>query len=211
MRAASRGVTRQRCNRKCSILAKLCGARKHVKARRAVIHLPFNSTGRFGEEIDISGTLNRQRTQFWAYNSHSFQFGETATASDNAFPEEKHVPLKISTRQVGDVTIVDLDGRLTIGADSDLVAARLRELETQSVRKILVNLTNVTQLDSSGLSALAGGFISTKRLGGAFKFLRPSGRVREVLSVTRLIDIIPTLDDEAQALVSFTSATTATT
>ena len=57
--------------------------------------------------------------------------------------------LKISTRQSGDVTIVDLDGRLTIGADSDLVAARLRELESQSVRKILVNLENVTQLDSS--------------------------------------------------------------
>lgn len=116
------------------------------------------------------------------------------------------MPLKISTRQSGDVTIVDLDGRLTIGADSDLVAARLRELEGKSVRKILVNLTNVTQLDSSGLSALAGGFISMKRLGGAFKFLRPSGRVREVLSVTRLIDIIPTLDNEAQAVASFTSA-----
>ncbi|HEV2615297.1 MAG TPA: STAS domain-containing protein [Candidatus Acidoferrales bacterium] len=113
--------------------------------------------------------------------------------------------LKISTRQSGDVTIVDLDGRLTIGADSDAVAARLRELERESVRKILVNLTNVTQLDSSGLSALAGGFISMKRLGGAFKFLRPCGRVREVLVVTRLIDIIPTLDDEAQALASFSS------
>ncbi len=106
------------------------------------------------------------------------------------------MPLKISTRQSGDVTIVDLDGRLTIGADSDLVAARLRELESQSIRKILVNLTNVTQLDSSGLSALAGGFISMKRLDGAFKFLHPCGRVREVLCVTRLIDIIPTLDNE---------------
>ena len=113
--------------------------------------------------------------------------------------------LKVSTRRSGDVAIVDLDGRLTIGADSDLVAARLRELEGQSVRKILVNLTNVTQLDSSGLSALAGGFISMQRLGGAFKFLRPCGRVREVLCVTRLIDIIPTLDDEAQAVASFAS------
>ena len=116
------------------------------------------------------------------------------------------MPLKISTRKSGDVTIVDLDGRLTIGADSDLVAARLRELEGQAVRKILVNLTNVTQLDSSGLSALAGGFISMKRLGGAFKFLHPCGRVREVLSVTRLIDIIPTLENEAQAVASFASA-----
>jgi anti-sigma B factor antagonist len=143
--------------------------------------------------------------QFWAYNSPFIPIWETATASDNPFAEEKHLELKISTRQSGDVTIVDLDGRLTIGADSDSVAARLRELEGQSVRKILVNLTNVTQLDSSGLSALAGGFISMKRLGGAFKFLRPCGRVREVLSVTRLIDIIPTLDNEKQALASFAS------
>ncbi|MGH9864351.1 MAG: STAS domain-containing protein [Candidatus Acidiferrales bacterium] len=114
--------------------------------------------------------------------------------------------VRISTRQSGDVTIVDLDGRLTIGADADAVAARLRELERQSVRKILVNLTNVTQLDSSGLSALAGGFISMQRLGGAFKFLRPCRRVREVLEVTRLIDIIPTLNDEAEAIASFSSA-----
>src|SRR5487761_263320 len=101
MRAASRGVTRQRCNRKYSILAKLCGGKKRAKLGRAGRSLTFDSafdsTGRLGGRFGIPGTVGRQRTQFWAYNSHSFQFGRAATVRDNAFPEEKHVLLKIST------------------------------------------------------------------------------------------------------------------
>ena len=113
------------------------------------------------------------------------------------------MPLKISLRRLADVNIVDLDGRLVIGPDSEALMVRLQELSRQGVRKILVNLAKVTQLDSSGICSLLQGYTSMKKAGGSFKLLHPGGRTREVLDVMRLTETIPTLDDEAQALASF--------
>ena len=69
--------------------------------------------------------------------------------------------------------------------------------------KLLLNLANVTQLDSSGISAIIGAHVSLSRQGGSLKLVCPRGRVRAVLRVIRLPDIIPTFEDEAQALASF--------
>ncbi len=113
------------------------------------------------------------------------------------------VGLKISIRESGDVTILDLQGRATIGVDSDLLSGHLQRLVANGVRKLLVNLSDVTQLDSSGISAITGTYVSLGRQGGILKLLRPSGRVRAVLRVIRLLDIIPTFEDETQALASF--------
>ena len=111
--------------------------------------------------------------------------------------------LQISIRESGDVTILDLQGRATIGADSDLLNSHLQELIANGARKLLLNLADLTQLDSSGISAITGTYVSLGRQGGSLKLLRPSGRVRAVLRVVRLPDIIPTFEDEAQALASF--------
>jgi anti-anti-sigma factor len=115
--------------------------------------------------------------------------------------------IKISTRQSGDVTIVDVEGRIVFGPDNDSLNASVQELMRQSACKVLVNLTNVTQLDSSGLSTLVRAFISTQRAGGPFKMLHPGGYVREVLECTQLTNAIPTFDDEAAAIASFGSST----
>lgn len=114
--------------------------------------------------------------------------------------------LKISVRQLSDVNVVDLDGRLVIGPASEALSERFQEMSRQGARKILVNLAKVTQLDSSGICSLLQGFTSMKRAGGSFKLLHPGGHTREVLEVMRLTDTIPTLDDEAQAVASFVSA-----
>ncbi len=111
--------------------------------------------------------------------------------------------LKISIRESGDVTILDLQGRATIGVDSDLLSGHLQRLVANGMRKLLVNLADVTQLDSSGISAITGTYVSLGRQAGILKLLRPSGRVRAVLRVIRLLDIIPTFEDETQALASF--------
>jgi len=113
------------------------------------------------------------------------------------------VGLKISIRESGDVTILDLQGRATIGVDSDLLSGHLQRLVANGMRKLLVNLADVTQLDSSGISAITGTYVSLGRQAGILKLLRPSGRVRAVLRVIRLLDIIPTFEDETQALASF--------
>ena len=116
------------------------------------------------------------------------------------------MPLKISVRRLSDVSIMDLDGRLVIGPDSEALAEKLHELSRQGARKILVNLARVTQLDSSGICSLLQGYSAMKQAGGVFKLLHPGGHTREVLEVMRLTETIPTLDDEAQAVASFTPA-----
>jgi len=88
------------------------------------------------------------------------------------------VGLKISIRESGDVTILDLQGRATIGVDSDLLSSHLQRLVANGVRKLLVNLSDVTQLDSSGISAITGTYVSLGRHGGSLKLLGPCGRVR---------------------------------
>ena len=111
--------------------------------------------------------------------------------------------LQISIRTSDDVTILDLHGRATIGADSDLLISHLQRLVANGVRKLLLNLADLTQLDSSSISAITKTYVSLGRQGGSLKLLRPSGRVRAVLRVIHLPDIIPTFEDEAQALASF--------
>ena len=111
--------------------------------------------------------------------------------------------LQISTRKSGDVTIVDLRGRATIGAESDELSEHLSKLISAGALKLLLNLTEVTQLDSSGISAIVGTYVSLGRQAGSLKLLRPRGRVRTVLRVVRLPEVIPTFEDEAEALASF--------
>ncbi len=114
--------------------------------------------------------------------------------------------LQITTRQSGEITILELRGRATIGSSTDALGSELRKLTGGGVQRILVNLAAVTQMDSSGISTLVRTFVSLTRQGGSLKILRPQGHVREVLELTRLIKSIPTFDDEGQALASFGQA-----
>jgi len=111
--------------------------------------------------------------------------------------------LQISIREAGDVTILDLRGKAIIGVDSDLLIGHLNKLLASGVLKLLLNLADVTQLDSSGISAIVGTSASLRRQGGSLKLLCPRGRVRAVLRVVRLLETIPTFEDETQALASF--------
>jgi anti-anti-sigma factor len=111
--------------------------------------------------------------------------------------------LQISIRESNDVTILDLQGRATIGVDSDMLIGHLNRLIASGVRKLLLNLADVTQLDSSGVSAIVGTYVSLRGQGDSLKLLCPCGRVRGVLRVIRMPEIIPTFEDETQALASF--------
>ena len=112
--------------------------------------------------------------------------------------------LKISIRESGDVTILDLRGRSTIdGGESELLSRRLKKLVAKGVRKLLLNLANLTQVDSSGVSIIVGTYVSLRGQGGDLKLLSPCGRVLEVFRVLHLLEIIPSFEDETQALASF--------
>ena len=112
--------------------------------------------------------------------------------------------LQISIREFGDVTILDLRGRSTIdGGESELLSSRLEKLVANGVRKLLLNLADLTQVDSSGVSIIVGTYVSLRAKGGEPKLLCPCGRVLEVLRILHLLEMIPNFEDETQALASF--------
>lgn len=112
--------------------------------------------------------------------------------------------LQISIRESGDVTVLDLRGRSTIdGGESELLSRRLKKLVAKGVRKLLLNLADLTQVDSSGVSIIVRTYVSLRAKGGDLKLLCPCGRVLEVFRVLHLLEIIPNFEDETQALASF--------
>lgn len=112
--------------------------------------------------------------------------------------------LEISIRESADVTILDLRGRSTIdGGESELLNKHLRKLVANGARKMLLNLVDLRQVDSSGVGTIVATYVSLKRQGGELKLLCPRGRVLEVLTLFHLLDNIPSFEDEAEALNSF--------
>ena len=114
--------------------------------------------------------------------------------------------LQVSIRNSGDVTILDLRGRATIdSSESELLDSHLQELIANGARKLLLNLADLTQVDSTGLSVIVGTCVSLRRQGGDLRVLCARGLVLEVFRVLRLQEAISCFQDEAQALASFTS------
>jgi anti-anti-sigma factor len=114
------------------------------------------------------------------------------------------VGLQISIRVSGDVSILDLRGRSTIDSDeSELLNSQLQKLVADGVNKLLLNLADLSQIDSSGISTIVGAYVTVRGRGGDLKLLRPGGRVLEVLTALHLLEIIPSFEDETQALASF--------
>jgi len=98
---------------------------------------------------------------------------------------------------------VDLQGRSTIGGESESLRRRLRDLTDHGRLKLLLNLANLSRVDSSGINVIFEAHASLKRQNGELKFLCPRGRALEVLAVFHLLEIIPSFEDETQALASF--------
>lgn len=123
-----------------------------------------------------------------------------------------YLGLEISTRESSNVTILHLRGRATIGGgESELLGSYLNKLIASGTRKLLLNLNELTHVDSSGVGIIVGTFVSLRRQGGDLKLLCPSDRVRKVLTVFHLLDVIASFEDEAQAVASFRPADNSTT
>ncbi len=113
--------------------------------------------------------------------------------------------LQISVRESRDVVILDLQGRLTTGEDGELLSKQLRELTGNGKNKLLLNLVNLAQIDSSGVSIIARTHGSLKRQGGNLGLLCPGGHVLDVFRVLHLLEMIPNFENESQALARFQS------
>jgi anti-sigma B factor antagonist len=114
--------------------------------------------------------------------------------------------VKANVRRVGDVSIVDLAGRITLGEGSGLVRTTIKDLITSGQKNILLNLKEVSYLDSAGLGELVGSYASVTNAGGHIKLLHPQAKVHDLLQVTKLYTVFTAFDDEAEALRSYTAS-----
>jgi anti-sigma B factor antagonist len=113
------------------------------------------------------------------------------------------VSVKIDTRKVGDVTVVDVSGRITLGEGSSALRDVLRDLSAQGNKKILLNLSEVSYIDSSGIGELVSGFTSVSNGGGTLKLLGLTKRVKDLLQITKLYTVFDVHEEEAHAIRSF--------
>jgi anti-sigma B factor antagonist len=113
------------------------------------------------------------------------------------------VSVKLTTRQVGDVSVMDATGRITLGEGSSIFRETLRELVTKGQKKVLLNLADVSYIDSSGIGELVSGFTTVTNQGGQLKLLNLNKRVQDLLQITKLYTVFEVFEDEASAVRSF--------
>ena len=111
--------------------------------------------------------------------------------------------VKLNTRQVGDVTVIDVSGRITLGEGSSALRDALRELTAKGHKKILLNLGDVSYIDSSGIGELVSGFTTVTNQGGTLKLLSLTKRVKDLLQITKLYTVFDVHEDEAHAVRTF--------
>ena len=115
--------------------------------------------------------------------------------------------LELAKHVSGDVTILDLTGRCTLGDPTELLDRELKKILDGGCRKLLLNLTQLSQIDSTGVSTIVATYVSLRRLKGEVKLLHPTGRVQTVLEITHMLQVIPNFEDEATAIASFSTRT----
>ena len=118
--------------------------------------------------------------------------------------------MTIITRQAGDVTIVDISGRIVLGEESAALRNLVCDLTSKGHKKILFNLGDVNYIDSSGLGHLVSAFTSVRKQGGELKLLNLTKKVHDVMQITKLYTVFDIMDDEAAAVRSFTQSSAAT-
>jgi anti-sigma B factor antagonist len=111
--------------------------------------------------------------------------------------------VKAASREVRDVTVIDLDGRITLGAGSALLRDLIRENLNKGHKKLVLNLAAVSYLDSTGLGELVSGYRLVKSEGGEIKLLNLNKKVSDLLQVTKLYTVFDIHNDEHQAIASF--------
>jgi anti-sigma B factor antagonist len=111
--------------------------------------------------------------------------------------------LNISERQAGDVTILDLNGKVTIGEGSVALRNAIRRLVGEGKKKILLNLAGVGYVDSSGIGELVSSFTAVNKEGGQLKLLNLTQKIQDLLAITKLLTVFDTFENEGEALGSY--------
>jgi anti-sigma B factor antagonist len=111
--------------------------------------------------------------------------------------------VKLTTRQVGDVTVIDAAGRITLGEGASAFRDLIRDLAAKGEKKLILNLSEVSYIDSSGIGELVSGFTTVTNHGGQLKLVGLSKRVKDLLQVTKLYTVFEAFEEEADAVRTF--------
>jgi anti-sigma B factor antagonist len=111
--------------------------------------------------------------------------------------------MKTTVRTVGQVAVVDLSGKITIGEGDVVLRDKVLELLDAGQSKILLSLEKVSYMDSAGIGELVACFKKAREKGGTVKLLKPSGKVEDLLQLTKLWEVFEIFDEEKQAVASF--------
>ena len=111
--------------------------------------------------------------------------------------------MTLKERRVGDVSILDLKGRLVLDEGDDVLRSHINELVSEGRLKILVNLQDVTYVDSCGVGVLIAKYVSVRKKGGDVKLLHLTPRSHRLMEISKLLNVFETFDSEERALGSF--------
>ena len=111
--------------------------------------------------------------------------------------------MQIEERAVGDVVVLDLKGRVTLGDGDELLKDKVNSLVNRGFKKIVLNLAEVPYVDSAGLGEIVRTYTTVSRQGGSLKLLNLTKRISDLLSITKLLTVFETFDTENEAIKSF--------
>ena len=114
--------------------------------------------------------------------------------------------MHIEERSVGDVVVLDLKGKITLGEGDELLKDKVNSLVNQGRRKILLNFGEVPYVDSAGLGEIVRTYTTVSRQGGSLKLLSLTKRITDLLAITKLLTVFETFDTESEAIKSFSSS-----
>ncbi len=111
--------------------------------------------------------------------------------------------MHIDERKVGDITILDLKGKMTLGEGDELLRNKINTVAAGGAKKIILNLGDVPYIDSAGLGEVVRTYTTVSRQGGSLKLLNLTKRIQDLLSITKLLTVFETYDSEGEAIKSF--------
>src|SRR5579862_3780430 len=114
--------------------------------------------------------------------------------------------MQIEERVAGDVKVLDLKGKITLGEGDELLKDKINSLVNQGFKKILLNLEGVPYIDSAGLGEVVRTYTTVSRQGGSLKLLNVTKRITDLLSITKLLTVFETFDTENDAVRSFSAS-----
>ena len=114
--------------------------------------------------------------------------------------------MQIEERAAGEVTILDLKGKMTLGEGDEILKDKINSLVLQGRKQLVLNLADVPYIDSAGLGEVVRTYTTVKRQGGTMRLLHLTKRIEDLLSITKLLTVFETYDNEADAVRSFTVA-----